>query len=267
MIGLMAARILALIVGSLCHIAFFAAVGLMFQGLYGGMSVATGGLHGCWAVVGDLFLVVQFPLVHSLLLSAPGRSFLARLFPGDVGRRLVSTTFVLVASLQLIALFTLWSPLSEWQWQPSGVVGDIWLVAYCGAWLFLSVAMCQAGLATQMGYLGWWSVVRGKEPAYPHLNTKGLYRICRHPVYLAMLLVAWSGPVWTWDHICIGSVFLLYCVLGPVLKERRYGRRFGVAFEHYKSTTPFFPTVTSLRLCLSKEHAPQGVKSLSGGEI
>lgn len=258
----MVTRILALLVGFVCHISFFVAVGLMFQGLYGGMSVAIGTLHGWLAVVGDLLLVVQFPLVHSLLLSASGRTFLAKLFPGDLGRQLVSTTFVLVASLQLIVLFTLWSPLDEWQWESSGIVKEIWVVAYWSAWLFLSIAMYQAGLATQMGYMGWWAVVRGKEPSYPYLNTEGLYRICRHPVYLAMLLVAWSGPVWTWDHLCIGSVFLLYCVLGPILKERRYSRKFGLAFENYKSATPFFPTMTSLQLYLFKESTLQrGVPS------
>lgn len=247
-------RLIACMLGLLCHLSFFAAVGVMFYGLWGGLDVGIGHLRGVWAVLEDLILVLQFPIIHSLMLHKSGREFLQGLFPGDVGKQLVSTTFVLCASLQLIALFSLWSPLGGVWWQPQGYVEGVWEGMYCLSWVFLAVAMYQAGLGTQMGYLGWWSVVRGTNPIYPPLKQSGLYRLCRHPVYLAMLLVALTGPLWTIDHLVIAGVFSVYCVLGPWAKERRYRKLFGEEFLRYRERTPFFPTPDSLwRWCVDSE--------------
>lgn len=242
----MRGRIVATLLGLVCHVSFAAAVVVMFQGLQGGMNVGLGGLHGVWAVLEDLALLVQFPIIHSLLLSKRGRGYLEALFPDGLGKSLVSTTFVVCASAQLLVLFVLWSPLGGVWWEPHGSLKGLWLVVYYASWVFLAVAMYQAGLGTQMGYLGWWSVVRGAKPVYPALRTSGLYRLCRHPVYVAMLLVAVSGPTWTVDHAIIGGVFAIYCVLGPWAKERRYERLFGEDFRRYQRAIPFFPTPRSM---------------------
>jgi steroid 5-alpha reductase family enzyme len=131
---------------------------------------------------------------------------------------MVSTTFVTLASLQLLILFVLWAPIGGVRWQPSGFVLGAWAVVYTLAWIFLGIATWNAGLATQMGYLGWWSVWRGREPSFGEFPTHGLDRVCRHPVYFAMALVSLTGPVWTVDHLLVAAIFCAYCLPGPQRK-------------------------------------------------
>jgi len=193
----------------------------------------------------DLLLVGQFPILHTLMLRPSGRRFLSSLFPGDLGKRLVTTTFVIAASLQLLALFLLWSHIGTLEWAPSGGLLTMWTAVYISSWILLTIAMTNAGLATQLGFLGWVSVFRGQAPRYPSFPQHGLYRVCRHPVYFAMALVSCTGPIWNLDHALIASIFLAYCVLGPMAKERRLLKMFGQEFEEHRKNVPFFPTPSS----------------------
>lgn len=248
-------RIIAVLMGILCHSTFLGACTIMCLALFGAMNVGPLSLHGWSAYATNILLLLQFPLLHSLLLGKRGRSFLAKLFPGPLGQDLVTTTFVTVASIQLLALFGLWSPLGATSWSVSGAPLIAWSTVYAGAWVFLTITMIQAGLPIQMGYLGWWSVFRGRRPHYSEFPHHGLYRTCRHPVYLAMALVTITGPVWTLDHLLVCLFFLPYCVLGPLAKERRYLRIHGTSYAAYRATVPFFPTPRSCWRALLRQKA------------
>lgn len=241
----MKTKALALLLGSICHLSFFAAVLVMMVALFGGMNLFAPSLSVGSAIAFDLALVLQFPLLHTLLLRPAGRRFLSSLFPGELGKHLVTTTFVISASLQLLALFLFWSPIGTYQWEPSGALRYVWTAIYATSWFLLAIAMTNAGLSTQMGYLGWSSVFRGKAPVYPSFPKHGLYRICRHPVYFAMALVSCTGPIWNLDHAIVAGVFLTYCVLGPIFKERRLLAIHGVEFAKHLKEVPFFPTPSS----------------------
>ena len=234
-------RYFALCCGVVCHLSFAVAVFVMAIALFGGMDLCPASRSLAGSALWDAMLVLQFPVLHSLLLSKRGRGALERFVPGEVGQRLVTTTFVIVASLQLIVLFGAWAPLGVFRWEPSGLVLEIWTGIYAAAWALLAVAMWNAGLGTQMGYLGWWSVWRGRSPRYGSFPQHGLYKVCRHPVYFAMVLVALTGPVWTADHLVVACVFSAYCIVGPWMKDRRYRARFGDEFERYQQSVPFFP--------------------------
>lgn len=238
-------RILALALGALCHLSFLAAVGTMMLALYGGMRVNTLSLPMGTALAIDLLLVLQFPILHSLMLHPSGRTFLSRLFPGELGKHLVTTTFVIAASAQLLLLFTLWTHIGSVEWRPAQPLLTAWTTLYGVSWALLALAMTNAGLGTQMGFLGWTSVFRGKAPVYRSFPRHGLYRVCRHPVYFAMALVSVTGPVWNVDHLIIAAIFVTYCVVGPRVKERRLRKQFGAAFETHMREVPFFPTPRS----------------------
>ena len=241
------ARYLALALGIACHISFLTAVLVMALWLFGGMDLGPLRFSSNMAMVCDSLLLLQFPVLHSLFLGKRGRQWLEQVVPGHLGKSLVTTTFVTFASLQLIALFLGWAPLGGFRWQPTGVALSLWSLLYGAAWVFLGVAMWHAGLGIQMGYLGWWSVWRRKPVVYGDFPSHGLYRVCRHPVYFAMALVALTGPIWTVDHAIIAAVFGLYCIVGPIVKERRYSARYGERFDQYRRSVPFFPLPAFLR--------------------
>jgi protein-S-isoprenylcysteine O-methyltransferase Ste14 len=238
-------RLLALSLGILCHLSFAGAVGVMMAALFGSMRISSPSLSWGAALAIDLILLLQFPLLHSLMLRPSGRAFLSRLFPGELGKHLVTTTFVIAASTQLLLLFTLWAHIGSFEWRPPQPLMMAWTTIYGASWILLAIAMTNAGLGTQMGFLGWTAVYRGKAPVYSSFPQHGLYRICRHPVYFAMALVSTTGPVWNIDHLIVATIFVTYCVVGPRVKERRLLKAFGPTFETHMRELPFFPTPRS----------------------
>ena len=63
---------------------------------------------------------------------------------------------------------------------------------------------------------------------------------CRQPIYVAFAMTLWTVPVWTPDQLELAVVLTLYCVTGPLLKERRFSRRFGEQFRAYQSRVPYW---------------------------
>jgi protein-S-isoprenylcysteine O-methyltransferase Ste14 len=232
-------RLVALLYGIACHAAFAAAVGAMMYKLYTGLRGGPA-LSLPLAIAWDALLILQFPLLHSLLLTPRGGRWLARLVPAGIGTELRSTTFALVASLQILLAFLAWAPLGPEWFRWSGLPWIVSSLVYASGWLLLLKSMSDAGLDVQMGYLGWWAVFRNRTPAYRAWQERGSLRHTRHPMYLAYALLLWSGPVWSVDHLLMALPWTVYCVLGPLHKEARYLRRHGEAFREYRRRVPYF---------------------------
>jgi protein-S-isoprenylcysteine O-methyltransferase Ste14 len=225
--------------GLACHVAFALGVLAMIVGLHQGLRTGLGRLEGTAALVANAALVLQFPLLHSLLLSSAGSRFVARLAPLGLGRALATTTYGTLASLQVLVTFALWTPSGTVWWEATGPARVALDVAYAGSWLLVIKAMHDAGLGVQTGSLGWLAVARGQDPRYGPLPTQGLFRACRQPIYGAFALTLWTGAVWTPDRLALALTWTAYCLVGPLLKERRYARRFGRAFEVYRTQVPY----------------------------
>ena len=233
-------RLTALAYGAVCHLAFALGIAAMMASLYTGLTLGRGPFTGALGWAFNLGLLAQFVLVHSFLLHARGRALLAHLVPAGIGAELRTTSFALIASLQLLLVFAAWSPSGTVWWEPHGVVRAIASVAYGASWLFLLKTMADAGVPLQTGFLGWSAVARGRAPQYPSFPTRGTFRYTRQPIYLAFALTLWTGPVWTPDHLFIAVAWTLYCLFGPTLKERRYLQFYGSRFERYRALVPYW---------------------------
>src|SRR6056297_3709957 len=173
--------VLALGMGVLCHAVFALAVLAMITAMFFGLSESLGRVPWPWAALVNAALIVQFPLVHSVLLTGPGARLLARLVPGPHGATLATTTYVLIASLQLLALFALWTPSGIIWWQAEGVAFAGVCTAYALAWLLLLKASFDAGAEVQSGALGWMSLLARIKPSFPDMPTRGLFAVIRQP--------------------------------------------------------------------------------------
>ena len=231
---------LAITLGVVCHTVFAAAVLSMIAAMYFGLSESFGAVPWPWAAVANAALIVQFPLVHSLLLSRRGEGVLARLAPGPHGAALATTTYAIIASLQLLALFTLWTPSGIVWWRAEGAAFWMISLAYGASWLVLLKASFDAGAEVQSGALGWMSVLADRRPVFPDMPTQGLFRVIRQPIYAAFALTLWTVPVWTPDQLALAVSFTAYCILAPRLKERRFEKRYGERFRDYRARVPYF---------------------------
>jgi protein-S-isoprenylcysteine O-methyltransferase Ste14 len=230
---------LALTMGLLCHAVFVVAVLAMIGAMFFGMSESFGRMPWPWAGLSNALLVVQFPLAHSFFLTGRGGRWLAKLVPGPHGKTLATTTYALIASIQLAALFLLWTPSGIVWWRAEGVL--FWLIctAYAASWLLLMKASFDAGAEVQSGALGWMSLMGRIRPRFPDMPTKGLFRRIRQPIYVAFALTLWTVPVWTPDQLALAVSLTAYCLLAPRLKERRFAARYGERFERYRAEVPY----------------------------
>lgn len=230
---------LALFAGIVCHGLFAAAVLAMILAMSVGMSASFGDLPWPWAALANAALLAQFPLAHSVLLTGPGARLLARLAPAPHGACLSSTTYATIASVQLLALFALWTPSGIVWWRAEGAAFWALCAAYAASWLLLAKASFDAGAEVQSGALGWMSLLARIRPVYPGLPTLGLFRIVRHPIYVAFALTLWTVPVWTPDQLVLAIALTAYCLLAPLHKERRLAARHGEEFVRYRARVPY----------------------------
>lgn len=231
-------RFVALCFGVVCHLFFLIGVLTMMAAMYFGMSRSLGTVPAPWNWVANLALLAQFPVVHSLLLTARGRALLARLAPRGTGATLSSTTYVTIAALQIFALFAFWSPTGTIWWQAGGVSLAVLTVLYTLSWLLLGKSMADAGLALQTGSLGWVALFRGRKPIYPRMPETGLFRLTRQPIYVAFTLTLWTVPTWTPDQLVLALTLTAYCLVAPRFKEARFRRIYGAEFDRYAATVP-----------------------------
>lgn len=231
--------VLALTSGLLCHSIFAAAILSMIYSMFYGLSSGAGQLSYPWALLANLLLILQFPLLHSLLLTRRGLKCLAGAVPGRHGSTLSTTTYAIVASLQLLALFWLWTPSGIVWWRAEGPFFLASCCAYTLSWALLAKAIFDAGAELQSGALGWLSLLAAKAPKFPDLPTLGLFRFIRQPIYLAFALTLWTVPVWTPDQLVLALIWTLYCVAAPRLKEARLARTHGQRFEDYRRRVPY----------------------------
>ena len=241
-------RAVALFYGAVCHTVFAIAVAAMMVGMWFGMTEGRGTISMPLAWLANTALLAQFPLGHSLLLTTFGRKLLGRLAPGGRGATLATTTYAIIASCQLLALFALWTPTGVVWWRAEGAA--LWLTStlYALSWLLLIKASWDAGAEVQSGLLGWMSLLRGVKPQFPPMPQTGLFRFVRQPIYVAFALTTWTVPTWTPDQLLLASTLTFYCLTGPLFKERRFERLFRAQWSDYRARTPYWvPSIKDLK--------------------
>jgi protein-S-isoprenylcysteine O-methyltransferase Ste14 len=232
-------RLVAVFFGVLCHGLFVVAVSLMARELFHGMTGGRGPFTGVSAALANGLLLLQFPILHSLLLTRPGMRLLERLAPSGLGSALAPTSFALVAALQLGLTFYCWSPTGIEFWMPEGPSWVLHTGAFLFSWLFLGKALMDAGLGLQTGWIGWTAVWSNRKPRYPGIPSSGLFSTCRQPIYLGFAMILWTAPAWTLDHLVLALVWSAYCVIGPIHKEHRFKQMFGREFDEYRRRVPY----------------------------
>jgi protein-S-isoprenylcysteine O-methyltransferase Ste14 len=233
-------KVIALGHGIVCHVCFTLAVGAMIVAMFFGMSRSLGTLQAPWSWIANAALLIQFPLAHSALLTSHGRRLLTRLVPRGAGATLATTTYATIAALQVLTLFALWSPSGTVWWRAHGAALALVVVLYATSWVLLGKSMADAGLALQTGSLGWTALLRGRQPVYPAVPQVGLFRLTRQPIYVTFALTLWTVPRWTPDQLVIAVGLTAYCLFAPLLKEARFQRIYGTAFEEYAGNVPYW---------------------------
>jgi protein-S-isoprenylcysteine O-methyltransferase Ste14 len=183
------------------------------------------------ALVINLGLLTVFALQHSIMARKPFKRWWTQFVPAAIER----STYVLLASLILIAMFWLWRPMPALVWnftEPTLAMALTGLCLFGWALVFLSTF-----LINHFELFGLQQVIHnliGRSPAEPKFRTPFLYKLVRHPLYLGFIIAFWATPTMTVGHLLFAGVTTAYILVAIMLEERDLIEIFGDEYKRYR---------------------------------
>lgn len=126
-------------------------------------------------------------------------------------------------------------------WQLSPALDPfLWIIRLVGlAGLLLSILQIDTGRFIGISQLH--ALWNGHELPLPEepLQTEGVYRIVRHPLYLFSLFVIWPVSTMSAGYFgfCLGTT--IYFLVGSIFEERRLLAGFGSVYADYRKHVPW----------------------------
>jgi protein-S-isoprenylcysteine O-methyltransferase Ste14 len=181
----------------------------------------------------SIISLLLWGVIHTLLASLGFKSFLAKSLGKTLmrGYRLTYNAFALISFLPTLYLVATLpdAPL----YSVPAPVSYLMLLGQGLGLILLIVGVLQTDTLSFVGLRPLF------EEEIPNaLVTNGLYRLVRHPLYTAGLLVLWLTPIATVNSFTMYVGATIYLLVGAYFEERKLLREFGQAYAEYKSRTP-----------------------------
>jgi len=165
----------------------------------------------------NLLLLGAFAVQHSVMARPAFKNWLTRFIPKAAER----STYVLLSSLILIALFVHWQPLGGIVWSVDNVIGRGLLYSlFVFGWGLVLVATLLINHFDLFGLRQVWLYLLGREYTPLPFKTPGLYKYIRHPLYVGWFFAFWATPTMTVTHLVFAVVTTAYILFAIRLEEK-----------------------------------------------
>lgn len=182
--------------------------------------------HPAVSTLWNVLLFSVFALHHSVFARTGVKQRVTTWVPAPLER----AVYTLVASVLFILVC--------WWWLP--VPGHAWRLD--GAWRWLGYGVQAAGVAvTFFGAraldvldLAGVRQVQKNPPTHARLETGGLYRLVRHPLYSGWALLVLGAPDMTFTRLVFALVSTVYLMIAIPFEERSLVETFGPEYASYQ---------------------------------
>jgi protein-S-isoprenylcysteine O-methyltransferase Ste14 len=219
---------------------FFLAVFLYGIGFIGGFLTPTS-LDGVptsslgHALTVDLSLLAAFAVQHSGMARPAFKRWWKRYVPEAAER----STYVLLSSLALVALYIFWQPIGGVVWSAAGgPARNIVIGLYLLGWLLLLYTTFLIDHFDLFGLKQVWRRLANKTYRDPVFRTPSLYKVVRHPLYIGWLMIFWAAPTMTAAHLLFALATTAYILIAIQFEERDLVSAFGNTYVDYRARTP-----------------------------
>ncbi|MEX6502791.1 methanethiol S-methyltransferase [Pseudomonas zhanjiangensis] len=169
------------------------------------------------ALVIDVLLLAVFAVQHSVMARPAFKAWWTRIIPQAAER----STYVLLSSLALIALFYFWQPLGGTVWQVDNRSARLLLSAgFAFGWALVLYSTFLINHFDLFGLRQVWLNLLGKPYTALPFKTPAAYRVVRHPLYLGWFLAFWCAPQMTATHLLFALLTSGYILIGIYFEER-----------------------------------------------
>ena len=224
-------RALALLYGVLCYVVFLA---VFLRAIWFVWTMDSLAPTSPWvrALVIDAVLLGLFAVQHSGMARQGFKRVWTRIVPQPVAR----STYVLIASLVLLAVGEIWQPLPGvgWHVEAPTAVEPLNVLFWFG-WLLLVTCTFLVDHFDLFGLKQVWRYWRGMPYEPPTFKTPGPYRFVRHPLYLGFLIAFWSAPLMTSGRLFFSVMCTGYILLAIQFEERDLSDFHGEQYKVYRS--------------------------------
>ena len=192
----------------------------------------------------DVLLLCIFAAQHSVMARPWFKRIWTRVVPEPAER----STYVLLSSLALIALFAYWQPVGGTVWQIENHTAR--LVMYHLFGLGFGVVLLATFLINHFDLFGLrqvWLYLKGKPYTQLNFRTPLLYRYVRHPLYVGWLMAFWFTPTMSGAHLLFALVTTAYMLTAIRWEERDLIAVFGEKYARYRENVPMLLPIGSSR--------------------
>jgi methanethiol S-methyltransferase len=183
----------------------------------------------------DLALLVVFAVQHSVMARPAFKRWWTRFIPEVVER----STYVLAASLALIALFVFWRPLGGIVWHVEAPAAAAILYGLCAfGFLLVLVSTFLINHFDLFGLRQVWLYFTGKPYRPIGFRTPGPYRLVRHPLYVGFLFAFWATPTMSLTHLVFALATTAYILVAIQFEEHDLVASLGESYREYRKHVP-----------------------------
>jgi len=189
-------------------------------------------------IINFLWLTI-FALQHSVMARPGFKAWWTKIIPAPIER----STYVLLSSLVLFALYYYWQPMTTYIWHVENETARLVI------WAVFGVGVLTVLLSTFMiGHFelfGLTQVLRnylGKDGIEPSFRAPGFYKLVRHPIMTGFIIAAWATPDMSQGHFLFALVSTIYIVVALKFEEKDLVDSLGTIYQTYQKDVPqLFP--------------------------
>ena len=233
--------------GVVCYAIFFATF-LYAIGFIGNFAVPST-LDGApdmdftTALLIDLGLLGLFAIQHSVMARPAFKRWFTKLVPESAER----STYVLLSSLALIAMFAWWQPLGGEIWNVTSPLREILWGGFAFGWLLVLISTFLINHFDLFGLRQVWLQLMEKPYTHLEFRTPGPYSYVRHPLYVGWFFAFWCTPTMTVSHLVFAIATTGYILIAIQLEERDLVAHFGKTYAKYQERVPMLVPFTRKR--------------------